>query len=72
MKQEHQLGTEDYSMFLELDRPMELNMIDMNKLKLESQKKQFQLDKIEIETKDYIDMRNRLKDLEMQKQLLQS
>lgn len=32
-KQEHQLGSEDYTMYLELDRPMELNMMDMNKLK---------------------------------------
>eukprot|EP00347_Sterkiella_histriomuscorum_P009802 403339836 len=69
-KQEFHLSTEDYRVYLEFDREPQLNMLDLTKIKQDQQKKQFELDRIEIDTTEYIELKQNLKDLEMQNQLL--
>ncbi|CDW75648.1 UNKNOWN [Stylonychia lemnae] len=68
VKHEFQLSTEDYRLYLEFDREPQLNMLDLSKIKQDQQKKQYELDKIEIDTQEYIEMKTRIKDLETQNQ----
>lgn len=71
-KQEAQVSTEDFRVFLEFDREPQLNMLDISKIREEQQRRQFELDKVELDTQEYIQLKQRIKDLELQNQLLLS
>ncbi len=49
-KQEAQLGTEDYRVYLEFDREPQLNMLDISKIREEQQRRQFEMEKVELDT----------------------
>ena len=69
-KQEFQLSTDDYRLYLELDREPQLNLIDFGKIKQDQEERVAKNQKIEIEAEEYINMKEKLKEMEIQNSML--
>lgn len=66
------MSTQDYSVFVEFDRDPKINISELIQTKRDTMKKEMQIRIIEIEASEYMKMKSRMKDLEVQNALLQS